>query len=975
MVQAPRVFLVEDNTDDEAPKESVMPKQIRALIVEDCEDDALLLTRELRRQGFDLQWDRVYAAEPMQHALQAQAWDVVLSDHHMPGFSALQALALTREHAPDIPFIIISGTEGEDTAAQALRAGAQDYLMRGQLARLGQAIRRELRESELHGEHRRGLEQVRHLNRVLRALRDINKLIVQERDPGRLISAVCERLVEARGYSSAWIVLQDGAPGVPLVGCSGDQEHLGGLMERIRAGALPACARAALAGSGVVISTRSTPRCEGCVMRHRLGEYATLAAPLSHHGRVLGVLCAAAQEQNPIEGEEAALFQEIVADLAHALCGLEAGTRARESEQKFRQVFQGVTEGILLADSETKTFVLANQAACDLLGYSEEELLRMGVEEIHPPEDLPAVIDAFERQLRGELRVAPEMPVRKRDGSVVYVDISSKPVEIDGRKMLLGCFRDVTDRCNASAQVRRSEQRFRSIFEGTSDLVVIVDRQAHPVFANAAWRRAFGGQLRRQPPVWTSVRPRHQEEVRAAWERLVERGEAFQGLEYQAKPVGGGWATIISNAFPLTLEGDPQYCVTSRDITERKHLQLHLAQTDRLSSLGMLAAGVAHEINNPLSYVLFNLEGLAELLLQLRGNGASVSQGMAATTAHHARGRRAAMDELLSQQETEGRLEAALDGARRIRDIVRGLGAFSRVEPNEQAPVDLRQVIEAALTLCFNEIKYRARVVKELSVTPPVMGSEGRLSQVFLNLLVNAAHAIDEGDVANNEIRISTWTEDDAVLARVQDSGAGISPDKLKRVFEPFFTTKPVGMGSGLGLPISKEIIESYGGTISVQSEAGAGAAFTIRLPATAAVEAPFAAAPEAAPAAVHGRILVVDDEEPLRTVMRSILHEHEVVEAADGDEAREILRADQGFDVILCDMMMGHVSGLDLHKWLAGEYPELARRLIFVSGGAFTPRTRAYLASVENLFLEKPFESANIRHIVERMVAGSRRD
>ncbi len=947
-----------------------MTTRLNALVVEDCEDDALLLARDLTSQGFDLRWERVCSAEPMRLALEAQAWDVVISDYHMPGFGALDALALTKALQPEIPFIIISGTVGEDLAVEAMRAGVHDYMMKGQLARLGQAIRRELREAKIRREHRLGVEQVRHLNRVLRAIREINKLVVHEQDPGRLINGVCENLVQARGYDAAWIALVEGAPGAPLSATCGAEEIWGPLAARVRRGDLPACAREALVGGGVQLHSRSTSLCEGCFMRDRLGAYLTLAAPLVHEGRVFGVLCATLLHGVAQDAEEAELFREICMDIAFALHGIETGARAEEGEQKFRQIFQAVTEGILLADAESRTFLLANRSMCEMLRCSEEELLGLGLQDIHPAEDMPAVADAFERQLREEIRVAPELPVKRRDGSVFYADVSSSPVEIGGQKRLLGCFRDVTERCDASAQVRRSEQRFRGVFEGSSDLIVILDDEARPVHANAAWRRAFGGQLRRQPAVWTRVRERHRERVLGAWERLVERGEAAEGLEYQARTVEGEWATLVSNAFPLTLEGDPRFCVTSRDATERKHMQLQLAQADRLSSMGMLAAGVAHEINNPLSYVLFNLEGLIELLPRLRRNG---DNGGSAAGAR-ARGERSAAGEVLLLEDTQERFESALEGARRIRDIVRGLGAFSRVERDKQAPVDLRQVIEAALTLCFNEIKYRARVVKSYGEAPPVPGSEGRLSQVFLNLLVNAAHAIDEGDVENNEIRVSTWAEDGAVLARVEDSGTGVPPDKLDRLFEPFFTTKAIGEGSGLGLPISKEIVESYGGTISVRSEPGAGTRFTVRFPVAAHVEEPVAEAQEVRPSARRGRVLVVDDEAALRAAMSRILYEHEVVEAANGEEAQDILREDQGFDVILCDMMMRRVSGLDLHRWLVREQPELARRLIFVSGGAFTPRTRAYMATVENLCVEKPFEPANIKRIVSEMVGSARR-
>jgi CheY-like chemotaxis protein/anti-sigma regulatory factor (Ser/Thr protein kinase) len=250
------------------------------------------------------------------------------------------------------------------------------------------------------------------------------------------------------------------------------------------------------------------------------------------------------------------------------------------------------------------------------------------------------------------------------------------------------------------------------------------------------------------------------------------------------------------------------------------------------------------------------------------------------------------------------------------------------------------------------------------------MASEGRLSQVFLNLFVNAAHAIDEGTVDANEIRVSTWSEDDIVCAEVRDTGKGIAPEHLGKLFEPFFTTKEVGVGSGLGLPISKGIVEGYGGTITVESEVGKGTSFTIRLPIRPQEIAPTPITAVAKDdVRVRGRILVVDDEDGIRAAMVRMLRGHETVEASTGKAAMKILAEDQAFDLILCDMMMPEVSGMDLHAWLSAECPRLARQLIFMTGGAFTSRARDYLKKVDNLRLEKPFDVANFQKIVGNVI------
>jgi CheY-like chemotaxis protein/anti-sigma regulatory factor (Ser/Thr protein kinase) len=285
-------------------------------------------------------------------------------------------------------------------------------------------------------------------------------------------------------------------------------------------------------------------------------------------------------------------------------------------------------------------------------------------------------------------------------------------------------------------------------------------------------------------------------------------------------------------------------------------------------------------------------------------------------------------------------------------------------------------VIEVAINMAYNEIKYRARLVKEYGRIPTIMASEGRLSQVFLNLLINATHAIEEGDIENNEIRVRTWSDEHYVYAEVRDSGSGIAAENMENLFEPFFSTKEIGRGSGLGLAISKNIIEGYGGDISVESQVGAGTAFTLRIPLRTrsdATESKPVAGTSTTPA--KGRILVVDDEAGIRAVMLRMLRGHDTAEAASGAAARQLLEKDQGFDLILCDMMMPEVSGMDLHQWLLATHPHLAERLIFVTGGAFTPKAREYLNKVDNIRLEKPFDVANFKKIVNDRVMLARKE
>jgi CheY-like chemotaxis protein len=244
--------------------------------------------------------------------------------------------------------------------------------------------------------------------------------------------------------------------------------------------------------------------------------------------------------------------------------------------------------------------------------------------------------------------------------------------------------------------------------------------------------------------------------------------------------------------------------------------------------------------------------------------------------------------------------------------------------------------------------------------------------------MINAAHSIPDGNVEKNRIVIRTWANDDHVFAEVLDTGKGIPPENLPRIFEPFFTTKAVGIGSGLGLAICKDILGEIGGDIQVESEVNRGTRFILRLPvpreSPKKLRTPSGMeTPE--PAAVRGRILVVDDEEAIREMLRRMLGKvHEVVTAASGEEARVVLENDRSFDLILCDLMMPKMSGMDLHEWLVARDAALASQVVFLSGGAFTPRATEYLARIGNLKLDKPVERAELVRIVgERIEAASR--
>ncbi|MDP9148429.1 MAG: response regulator [Myxococcota bacterium] len=388
--------------------------------------------------------------------------------------------------------------------------------------------------------------------------------------------------------------------------------------------------------------------------------------------------------------------------------------------------------------------------------------------------------------------------------------------------------------------------------------------------------------------------------------------------------------------------------------SEHRDLQARLAQTDRLTALGTLAAGVAHEINNPLAYVLLNLGYVIEELPRLL----SPSEERVV--------------------ELRVALEHARNGGERIRDIVRSLKTFSRPDNESRTSLDIAHVLEATLAMVSNELRHRARVVKDFSYAPDVMANEARLGQVFLNLLLNAIQALPEGRSDTNEIRVVVRSlASDRVGVEVHDNGTGIPAEIRGRIFEPFFTTKPVGIGTGLGLAICHGIVTSLGGMLSVESEVGKGSVFRVELPAmggapqastashTNGVAAPSRSTP------LRGRILVIDDEPIVCFSLERLLSaEGEVISLTTARDGIARIEAGERFDIILCDLMMPEMDAPAMHERLRQLAPSQAERMVFMTGGAFTMRARDFLQSVPNAQLGKPFDVDALVALVRTRIA-----
>jgi signal transduction histidine kinase len=397
-----------------------------------------------------------------------------------------------------------------------------------------------------------------------------------------------------------------------------------------------------------------------------------------------------------------------------------------------------------------------------------------------------------------------------------------------------------------------------------------------------------------------------------------------------------------------------------RDVTEKRKLQKQLELADRLASLGTMAAGAAHELNNPLAIVVTNAGFVAE---ELQKHAVDLEAQASPQAGQPRLGR-------ISES-----LKDIQSAASRMGRIVSDLRTFSRPVEETTQIVDLARCIEWAIRCTSHEFHHRAQLRTEFAGTPPVRADETRLEQVLVNLLVNAAQAIAPGSADRNEVCIATRTDEQGrAVIEVRDTGQGIAPDVVKQIFEPFFTTKPVGIGTGLGLSICHGIVSSMRGEIQVETELAKGTTFRVLLPPAPAGKIE-AARPPGVPGvscALPGRILAIDDEGMLLRAIQRVLkdEDHDVVCTESAREAVSMIESGERFDIILCDLMMPTMTGIEFYETLLAQNPDLARRVVFMSGGAVTAKVDAFLVSVPNRRLEKPFKIAVLRDTIQQLLA-----
>jgi two-component system cell cycle sensor histidine kinase/response regulator CckA len=645
--------------------------------------------------------------------------------------------------------------------------------------------------------------------------------------------------------------------------------------------------------------------------------------------------------------------------------GQEPGKHAPFERAELMSVITEACDGadlavmITLPDTDPPRNLFANQGAQRLLGCSEAEFQAKSVWDWLAPGEVTRIQALRERYLAlGEAAPRPfEAAIQSGSGQRVDVEILQSRVTLRGQVLSVAFLFDISARKATELALRQSEERFRTLIDSAPDGVAIL-RGPNIAFLNAAAARMLGAESVEAAlglPVTSFLHP---DDARLAASRigqLYRTGARIpEPAEYRSRSREGQELSVEISAIPTEYQGKPAVLAFARDVTERKAIQARMVEADRLAALGVLSAGIAHEINNPLAYLLLNLEYLSRELPALPYD---VSK----------------LDALMV------RVRDACHGAERVASIVRDLRTFARADEGARGPVDVRAALESALNIAGNEIKQKATLIRDYEPIPPVDANPNRIEQVLLNLLLNAVQSLPSPEAPGHEVRARLRCRDGQVSIIIEDTGSGIPDELLGKIFDPFFTTKPVGVGTGLGLPICRSIVRGLGGEISVRSTPGAGSHFTVTLPASSA-PLPEKVAPSrlaSEPPPKRGRILIVDDEISVARTLKALLqNEHDLTLAGSGSQALSAITAatTDSFDVIMCDLMMPGMSGMELYERLKQEHPGLEQRMVFMTGGVSMDRARDFLATSSNLTFEKPFDFDRLRHTLRRLVEQAHR-
>lgn len=600
-----------------------------------------------------------------------------------------------------------------------------------------------------------------------------------------------------------------------------------------------------------------------------------------------------------------------------------------------------MTEGVVLQNREG-LIVDCNPAAERILGLKREDMMGSTSFDprwraIHPDgrpfpgPDHPAPVALRTGLPQRNILIG----VHRSDGPLVWVVVNAVPIFRPGEQTayaVLVTFRDSTEEVLSRRELIDEREFLEAVLSQMPAATVAVYDEA------LVLERTFGALPERRPQKVSELADaRHQlaleRAARLALGGEVARLDATLGAQH-----------LEVRLLPLSMGLPRRGLVVAHNVTERDALRDQLARQERLVTTGTLAAGVGHEINNPLTLVWAGLDAAIEELSGVAGE--------------------------LPPPRIQEMLETLMEvqqGADRIRTIVQALRSFAQLDGPPKV-VELANSLTQAGSLAAHELRTKATLRVEPGPRCSVLADEARLTQVFVSLIVNAAQSFEREDPATNQVLVRTLAASSGWVAiEVIDNGPGITAEVLPRIFDPFFSTKPVGMGTGLGLAIAHGIVTSLGGELTCTTRLGAGSTFQVLLPITEPKPEPPRAPP--VEASRPARVLLIDDEPLIQQSIARMLRGQDLLGLTDPEEARDLLlERGESFDVILCDLMMPKLTGTELFRQVTAQCPALAARFVFITGGATKPEDRSFLETNTNERLHKPFSGSALRRLINEL-------
>ncbi|MFO1502098.1 MAG: PAS domain S-box protein [Verrucomicrobiota bacterium] len=880
----------------------------RFLILEDNSHDVELLLAVLQPEWPDAQIHVAQSRKDFEALFEKESCHLVLADYMIPGYDGLSALAFVRQRNRHVPFIFFTGTLGEELAVESFRRGATDYVRKDARPRLIPAVHRALQEAEERSKLRQAEEVLRRTELQYRTLFNQSPDAIVVIDPQATLpldfnDEACRQLECTRAEFAKLRIIDY------------DARHSPAEIDQKIASAL-ALKRAEFEA------------------RHR-----------TRSGKIIDVWVT----WRTVEMDGRDVFYVIWRDLSEQ-------KRTKAEFQGREEYFRALTElgsDLVVVLSPEGTLRYLSPSVTRVLGYDPEALLNRNAFELLHPEDEAVAKDSLQRVTMDEGWLSKvELRIRHEDGSWHFMEVVGRNLlanpNVHG--VILNAW-DVTDRKRAETQIREQA----ALLDKAQDVIIVCDLENRIQYWNRSAERVYG---------WTV-----EEAVgKSADQILFMAGDprsiaAFKGLIAKDEWHGeltqvdrSGREIVVESRWSLVRDdsGQPKsILIINTDVTEHKTLQAQLLRAQRMESIGALAGGIAHDLNNVLAPILIAAELLREKIT----------------------------DESCRQW-----LDTLSDSARRGADVVRQILSFTRGTGETLVDVQVRHLI-TEYTKILKQTLPRSMSI-EASVPGDlwlVKGNATQLSQVLMNLCVNARDAMPAG--GQIRVRARNFIVDELaaaarpelksgsyVVMSVADTGSGIPPAILGRIFEPFFTTKDVTKGTGLGLATVQGIIKSHGGMITVSSEPGKGTQFDVYLPAIAtqaALEVALQRLP--LPSGSGQCVLVVDDEPTSREMIRATLqtHGYQVFTAKDGLDALDVFRANQQrIALVLTDMAMPVMDGPSLIKALRATKP--ATQILALSGMVDYLGAGQSPATLNIHLLEKPCTAEELLTTVHRMLASA---